>query len=242
MVKILAILLVLVETTVSGQIVQIDTLRLQESERFVEIQSDKMNFPIIRTESKRIDSLINFDLKNRFTSNEYPNESIDSTLIKWAGDQIIYMEFEVTYNKDGMLSLNISAEGCGAYCSSWTDYFNYSTISGEALDISEIIDITGEFGTRIHTDKETLYDQQKQELREMLNDKESGLDSMTYKWALEYYHDCESSVDLKSFAIYPDRLEIIEFCYLPNAIKNLTPTISLKYDNSEIGKYLKIKN
>ena len=229
-------------TIAFGQEVQIDTFRLQKSERFKDIQSEKMNFPIIRTGDKEIDSLINTDLKNRFTDNEYPTDALDSALIKWAGEQIVFLDFQVTYNRNGILSINISAEGCGAYCTSWTDYFNYSTSNGEWLNISDVIDNIVEFKTRVDKDKKEQYAEQKQLLKEMLNDKDSGLDESTYEWALENYNDCEKNSDLESFAIYPDRLEIIEDCYLPNAIKNLTPIIELNYKFSEIGEVLKIKN
>ena len=218
-------------TIAFGQEVQIDTFRLQKSERFKDIQSEKMNFPIIRTGDKEIDSLINTDLKNRFTDNEYPTDALDSALIKWAGEQIVFLDFQVTYNRNGILSINISAEGCGAYCTSWTDYFNYSTSNGERLNISDVIDNIVEFKTRVDKDKKEQYAEQKQLLKEMLNDKDSGLDESTYEWALENYNDCEKNSDLESFAIYPDRLEIIEDCYLPNAIKNLTPIIWLGFSS-----------
>ena len=64
-------ILVFSGTIAFGQEVQIDTFRLMKSERFKDIQSYKMNFPIIRTGNKEIDSLINTDLKNRFTDNEF---------------------------------------------------------------------------------------------------------------------------------------------------------------------------
>jgi hypothetical protein len=233
---------VFIGTIAFGQEVQIDTLRLEKSERFKDIQSDKMNFPIIFTGNKEIDSLINTDLKNRFTDNEYPTDTLDSALIKWAGDQIVFLDFQVTYNRNGILSINISAEGCGAYCTSWTDYFNYSTSNGKWLNISDVIDNTIEFKTRVHKDKKEQYAEQKLQLKKMLNDQDSGLDESTYEWALENYEDCEKNSDSESFAIYQDRLEIIEDCYLPNAIKNLTPIIELKYKFSEIGEVLKIKN
>lgn len=241
MIKILTILLVIIGIETFGQNVQIDTLNLKKGESFKALQSDKMNYPIIKTGTKEIDSLINFDLKNKFTSNEYPTESIDSTLTKWAREQIVYIDFNVTYSANGILSLNISAEGCGAYCSYWTEYFNYSTITGNPLGISDIIDTTEEFKTRIFKDKKIQFEKQKIELKEMLNDSESELDQSTYEWALEYYENCENSFDLKSFSIYPDYIEINRNCYLPNAIKNLTPVLNLKYKNTEIRKYLKIK-
>ena len=91
-----------------GQVVQVDTFRLAESEHFKDIQSDKMNFPVVRSGDKRIDSLINRDLKNRFTRNEYRNETLDSTLTKWAGDQIVLLDFQVTYNQNEILSIKIN--------------------------------------------------------------------------------------------------------------------------------------
>ncbi len=229
-------------TIAFGQSVQIDTFRLEKSERFKDIQSDKMNFPLVRSGKKEIDVLINNDLKNRFTRNEYPNGTLDSTLIKWAGDQIVFLDFEVTYNQNGILSINVSVEWCGAYCTRWTDYFNYSTTNGKWINISDVIDTSGEFKVKVNKDKQTQYERQKVELKEMLDAPDSGLDESTYKWALENYEECEKNSNLESFAIYPDRLEIIEDCYLPNVIKNLTPIIELKYNFSEIGKYLKIKN
>lgn len=223
-----------------GQAVKIDTFRLKESEFFKDMQSDKMNFPIINSGNEIIDVLINTDLKNRFTRNEYLNESIDSALIKWSGDQIVFLDFEVTYNQNNVLSINISAEGCGAYCSSWTDYFNYSTKSGKCLTISDFIDTTGEFKAKVYEDRVKQYSQQKKVLREILNEPESGLDTSTYEWAFSYYKDCEKNFDFESFSIYTDRLKIIEDCYLPNAIKNLTPIIDLTYKFSEISAYLKM--
>jgi len=242
MTKILTIILVFIGTIAFGQSAQIDTFRLEKSERFKDIQSDEMNFPVVRSGNKEIDSLINTDLKNRFTDNEYPTDNLDSTLIKWTGDQIVFLDFQVTYNENGILSINVSAEGCGAYCTSWTDYFNYSTSNGEWLNISDVIDNSAEFKTRVDKDKKEQYAEQKRLLKEILNDQDSGIDESTYEWALENYEDCEKNSDLESFAIYHDCLEIIEDCYLPNAIKNLTPIIELKYYFSEIREELKIKN
>ena len=75
----------------------------------------------------------------------------------------------------------------------------------------------------------------------MLSDPDADLDTTTYNWALEYYQECESSFDMEDFVLYPDKIEIIHSCYLPNAIKNLTPVISLVYKRSEVENFLKIK-
>jgi hypothetical protein len=225
-----------------GQNISVDTLFLLKTEKFSNILDQELKFPIIKTGNQQIDNSINKDLKKRFTNNEYPDLSTDSTIIKWAEEQIIYLDFEVTYVKNDLISLNISAEGCGAYCTGWTDYFTYNYLTGQFLTIDQIIDITGNFRSIVFDDKDKQYEQQKKELQEMLLDKNAELDEDTYKWALEQYENCDKDFTLNSFALHTDYLEIIEKCYLPNAMKNLTPTIVLKYKYVDIIKDLKIIN
>jgi len=238
----LTIILVFIGFGVFGQNIQIDTLNLKKIGHFKQSQNDKMNYPIVNSGNNLIDSLINFDIKNKFTSNEFTSQSIDSTLIKWSDEQLAYLDFKVTYNKNGILSLNISGEGCGAYCTSWTDYYNYSTKTGKSLNIGEIIDTTGNFKELIISQKNKQYKQQRKELKKRLFDKNHPIDKETYNWALEYYEDCQKSFNIQTFALYPDHLEIIDNCYLPHAIRSMEPYIELKYKYSKIKKYLKIKN
>ena len=240
--KILTIILVFIGTITFGQSVQIETFQLNKIDSINKSPMDKMNYPIIHSSNKKVDSLINTDLKNRLTYNEFPNESIDSTLIKWASDQIVFFDYEVTYNEKGILSINMSVEGCGAYCTNWKEYFNYSTIKGNWLTIADVVDTTGEFREKVYKDEKIQFSEQKKELKEMLNDPESGIGKNEYDWALEYYENCEKSFNLETFQIYPDKIKIIEDCYLPNAIKNMTPVIDLTYKLDQIKEYLKIKN
>ena len=235
------ILLLTFGLTSFGQNISVDTLLIPRIEKFSNGQNEKLKFPVIKTDNLQVGKAINTDLKKRFTNNEYPDLSTDSTIIKWA-DGVIYLDFEVTYIKNGVISLNISAEGCGAYCTSWTDYFTYNYLTGQFLTIDQIIDTTGNIKNQVIVDKDKQYEQQKKELKEMLLDKNAELDEDTYKWALEQYESCDNEFRLKSFALHSDHLEIIEKCYLPNAIKNLTPTIVLKYKYVDIKKDLKIKN
>lgn len=235
------ILLLTFGLTSFGQNISIDTLFIPRIEKCSNVQNEKLKFPVVKTGNMQVDKAINTDLKNRFTNNEYPDLSTDSTLLKWS-DGIIYLDFEVTYIKNGLISLNINAEGCGGYCTAWTDYFTYNYMTGQFLNIDQIIDTTGNFKAVVIADKDKQYEKQKKELKEMLLDKNAELDEGTYKWALEEYKNCEKEFVLKSFALHSDHLEIIENCYLPNAIKNLTPTIVLKYKYVDIKLDLKIKN
>lgn len=238
----ITILLLTFELASFAQKVRIDTLFLPKGEKSAHFQKDKFQFPIIVTGNLRVDTSINKDLKNRFTNFEFLDLPTDSTLIKWAGEQVIYLSFEVTYLKNSLISLNISAEACGAYCTGWTDYFTYNLATGKYVTINEIVDTSEKFKTFILSDKDKQYEEQKTELKKLLLDKESDLDEDTYKWALQQYETCDKEFTLNSFALHSDYLEIIERCYLPNAIKSLTPVIELKYKYADIKEYLKIKN
>ena len=242
MTRILAtILLLTFGLTSFGQIISVDTLFIPRIEKFSNVQNEKLKFPVIRTGNLQVDKTINTDLKNRFTDNEFPDLPTDSTLIKWS-DGIIYLDFEVTYLKNGLISLNISAEGCGAYCTSWTDYFTYNYQTGEYITIEQVIDTTGNFRKLVIADKDKQYIQQTKELKERLTDKENGFDKETYDLVVGHYIDCSKTFSFKSYALYNDYLEIIENCYLPNVIKSMTPILELKYKYTDIKDYLKIKN
>jgi hypothetical protein len=244
MIRILTTILVLTfSLNAFSQKISVDTLFISTGEEVLtHSQNDKLKFPIVRTGNLKIDSLINQDLKHRFMGYEFHDIPIDSTIIKWARNNIINLDFEITFNKHNLISLNISAEGCGAYCTSWTEYFTYSGTTGKYLTINEIIDIAGKFQILVISDTEKQYHEQRTELKEMFLNEESGLDEETYQLVLDYYETCEKSFEIKDFALYDDYLQIIHECHLPRVIRNLNPNISLIYKFNEIEEHLKIKN
>ena len=236
----LTILFALVTLTSFGQKISVDTLFIPKIENFSNNQNIVLKFPIIKTGNLQVDKAINKDLKNRFTDNEYQDLPTDSTLIKWS-EAIMYLDFKVTYIKNDLISLNISAEGCGAYCSFFTNYFTYNYKTGAFLTIDQIVDTNGNFKFLLLAEKDKQYEQQKIELKEMMFNENAALDEVTYLWASREYERCDNEFALQSFALHTDYLEIIDDCYLPHAIRSLTPTIVLNYKYVDIKKYLKIE-
>ncbi len=211
------------------QSVKIDTLKL-ELENDMGFEVEKMNFPIIKSNHPKIDSIINNDIKNRFTYNEYPTLPTQIALDKWSDGQLVYIEFGVTYNQNNILSINISSEGCGAYCSSRTEYYNYSTKTGDFLTIYDVMDTSTQIIDTISHDKNKQFQSQKNELNNLLIKKE--LDRDTYDFAIENFEDCENSFNYETFYISEKGLTIIYDCYFPHVIQSLAPIIVLKYDFS----------
>ena len=237
MTRILTIIILLLTIQSIGQTAKIDTLFFQVDENSEYSNAQKLKFPIIRTGNKKADLLITADLRDKVTNNEYPNLKTDSALIKWGKGIMTELNFEVTYNQKGILSLNIYFEGCGAHCSDYTYYFNYSLITGSSLSLNDIVDTTDSFRNIVYTDLHRQYETQKNELKKLLT---NAPDETSYTWALGNYKSCEEDFHLTTFALYPDSLEIIEHCYLPHAIQNLAPVIELKYKYADIKEYLKI--
>lgn len=237
--KIILILLLFTGLMSNGQSVQIDTLKFSKEEESG--YSQTFNFPVIKTLNEKINTEINQYIKNRFAENDLESPISDSIFIRKIKENLTSLDFEVTFNKNEVLSFNITAEGCGAYCTTWTEYFNYSTSTGNRIEINDIIDFSGSFKEKVLKDISLQYSKEKSALKKMRDDVNSGLDEETYKWALEYYEGCESSFKATDIALHSDYLEIIHECHLPRMIMALTPVIELKYKYQDIKEYLKLE-
>ncbi len=222
------------------QEVRIDTLKIKLSDRISESGFDEKNYyPLIRTGDSKIDSIINHDLKNKVTRDESPKESINSSLNQWASYGLVFFEFQINYNNNGILSLRIDGEGCGAYCTHWSNYYNYSTITGEALELDNIVDLD-HLKDDIIKKKSEQYKLNREKLKKQLDD-DDGLDLSAYDFILERYNECDKNFEINQFALFPDHLEIIENCYLPHVFSPSSPVINIEYKLSDIKEYLKIK-
>ncbi|NOS94268.1 MAG: hypothetical protein HOP30_20325 [Cyclobacteriaceae bacterium] len=235
---ILTLIAIVITLNSYGQRVQIDTLVVPVTSSFAR-PNTKLRFPVLRTGNEEVDKVMNNDLKNRYTDNEFIDKPTDSTLILWADETLVHLSFGVTYMRNNLLSFTIYSEGCGAYCSSWTDYFTYNTKTGKYISISDVVDTLGEFRTKVYADLAKQFKQQKEELRA---DSRIADDKETYEWALRCYEDIERYFSIEPFVLNSEHLEIIVRCDMPNAIKNLTPIINLNYRYDDIMKYLKLKH
>jgi hypothetical protein len=225
--------------SVSGQVAQVDTINLEPSNEFKDLDRGKLTYPIIRTGDPNIDSLINSDLQIRLTSNQSRIESLDSALLSWTNDGISDLDFQVTYNNNGILSINVGVEWCNAYCDFWTGYFNYSTTSGKWLSLDDVADITGVFGTIIQEDRKKLYRFNIDNLKKLLQEGELGADEFTE--IKQRFVECEREQKAVSFSIFPERIIIVETCWLHHSQKPLVPTVNLSYEFTSIENYLKIE-
>lgn len=226
---------------ISAQSAQIDTFQFTVSPFGDKDYLETLYYPVISTGKADVDNRINLDLKNRLTSNEFPDDPMDSTIIKWASDGIDYLNFTVTYNQNNIISLTIHAEGCGAYCTGWSSYFNYSLNTGKWLSIADIIDTTGAFRKTVYSQKDLQFTGARLQLDAWRTDPDWKLDDYTFETVMEYYDDCDASFYLNDYALFPEYLQIIKECWLPHVLQTLEPFIELKFPYDHLGSYLKVR-
>lgn len=226
------VLSLILNSKLYSQSIQIDTLSLLN-----EHVSQKFSYPLIKTGNYKVDSILNFEVLNEVTDYEFADSLSINSLIEWQKDGINNLYFNLTYNSNNIFSLIVGYEVCIAYCTHVEKYFNYSSSTGKKINISDIL--KKPFEGILHTNRSLQYIQQRKELKQFFLEEDSELDLAGYNWALDSYDYCEKE-GIKSFSLYTNYIEFHDECYLPNAIKNLTPTIELKFDYNHIQEYLKI--
>lgn len=237
----LTILFFLLGSLAFGQKVQVEAFNFKLSDPYMGEQVDDLYFPVIHTGNENTDATINANLRNRVIGDEYSSYPLDSALNKWGGNELVSIGFVVTYNEKGILSFNISTLTCDANCSGSTDYFNYSTVSGKFLEITDVINLTDEFKALVKKDKVVQYAQEKIKLTKELNSEDTDIDQEDYETIVSSFEVCEMDEKFKSFSISKGVLTIYHTCNLPYEYMSYIPEISLNYPKSVIKKFLKIK-
>lgn len=103
------------------------------------------------------------------------------------------LDFSVMHNNGRILSLEIDAEGCGAYCEEYRQYFSFDAQTGRFLLIDDILTRRGlsEIGRRLFVERQRQYRQQVRTLRrELANARKAG------NWTRENIEDSEARLAL----------------------------------------------
>lgn len=133
------------------------------------------------------------------------------------------LSYEVLGNNSSILSIKISAEGCGAYCESWDRYFVFNLKTGNQLHLDSMINAQGllKLSKDFNSFKQVKLNDKIKEIRDTLKtdvvvkDKGSldyytemlGLytDCLDKKITYEYIVDLEFSFATSYLVMYSDR-------------------------------------
>lgn len=210
-----------------GQNFVIREIKLKPKSSIYKTDKPTIIYPVIEAKNKSAGKLINDAIKKEVLSPEDNRQSLYSCLkenINEYGLSDLY--YEVTFNKKGILSINIFSEGCGAYCSSTTSYFNFDIHTGKEITIKDIFDLNGLDSLRkiVYHDKVKVLNKYKIEEQDEL--KNNYIDSADYNWIIkEIDSNCIKMLNIERFSLSNSEIVIQDECVFPSC--NSIPTTCL---------------
>ena len=132
------LLLLLVSICASAQLARVQILKQKNP-----ITKEIYKFPkIIMANSPAVAQKINRQLREAvlFTTNINDNSIFDSVWrTKDQSPTLHDLSFAVSEITQSIISLSISAEGCGAYCEHFTNYFTFNANTGNRLSLDSFV-------------------------------------------------------------------------------------------------------
>jgi hypothetical protein len=236
--KYITIIFVLFHTLAIGQFVKITEIKRQAKAMYNNTNDTTITYPIIITRSDSVNKKINSQIQSVFIDPDYLNKNVSIGLDSAISNGLINMTYEVSFCRNNILSITINAESCGAYCTGWSTYFNFYTITGNVIGINDILknDKRKLFGEMVFKKKTQELINYKSALKENLE--KNVIDTDAYNWAIEEIDGCENSVLLNQFSLSASSIEIHDDCGFPHAILSLQPDYKLNYTYVSIIEFL----
>jgi hypothetical protein len=240
--RLLFIIITLFVIPAYSQTAKIKELKLRPKAEFYNVQDSTIIFPIIIGKSEAISKVINDEIKGELVWDADKKVSLRKGLKSRIERGLINLNYEITYNDKGLLSLFIYSEGCGAHCTTDYTYFNFDLQTGKRLKSVDILSdyAISKFEQMVFRDKTDFLTKYKnEELRNLTNEDN---DTASYEWAVQLVDDfCIKEIHIENFSLTKLSIEIIDPCDFPNAIKGMAPSYELKYNYQIISPFLNPK-
>jgi hypothetical protein len=235
----LFLLICLASLEAYGQNVYIRGIRLRARSEFLDTKDTTIFYPTIATGSATLDKSINGEIMDIVLPDE---DSLDvkGRLENMIQEGLTDISYEVTFNKNGILSINIYSEtGGGNRIVRSQTYFNFDILTGKDLSLDYLMAKNADtFQKKVSVDKiRYLKQYQNRELKVKLAAKE--IDSTEYLDAIQEVRDnCINSVSIGDFSLTEHGVEVFDPCEFPSLAKWLEPEYKLKYFYTDISAYL----
>ncbi|MDB9990159.1 DUF4163 domain-containing protein [Flavobacteriales bacterium] len=200
-----------------------------------------ISYPVINSGDLLIDSTINQSFVNNLlqSSNTVEDEFIEMM------DSFHSFEInhEITYNKNGILSILYSIYICSGNCDYTLLPLVYSLDNGKKLKINSILDTTSLYRNVIKKEINKQY--QENINRIIIQDKEcitcSESEHEFYnQYLIPKYKSCMSDFKLDEFCIYNNEITFLSDCFFSSAEKQYRPELDFSFSFEEIKPYLKV--
>ena len=233
-----------------GQTAALTDMAISVEEDFYRKDLNTLVLPVISTSNPVIDKKVNSKIRKKIFEEYYSSVTVDSVkddLIKMVEEGLISMKYATTFNKNGILSLQIMEEWIEPVKITKTVYLNFDLRTGGLLKLSDLIlDESGEaFKDNVRKKNSRIIEAYEENLGYQLEDEE--IDEAAYESAIGAVSKyCRYSVQFGNFMLQDSALEIVNYCKFPAAIKTKAPEVQLAFTyeslktqlNSEMAKRL----
>ena len=218
------------------------SVRLKPLKEKYNVDSITIIYPIIKLHNKLAYEKINKIIRETLLP-EYNDEdssiAIDSLVKLSAADGLTSMSYKSSFNKNGILSLQIFIDAVAAYPTSWQEELNFDINTGDLITMKNIIkpEKYKLFRQLVYQDKINAIKKYQIELKNYFSKKE--FDKETYEWASEEVKHCMDSVSFEKFILTGSALQIFDGCDFPHMIQAIGPAYDLRYKLSSIRSYVR---
>ena len=143
---------------------------------------------------------------------------------------LTFLGYEITYNKDCLLSITINVETCGAYPSGYSEYYNFDLNTGDSVFIEKILDET-KINALVKLCNDTIQN------RIIAAKKESTCDDFISE---QLEGKKFTQTELADFFVTETDIVFVFHFGFPHAILGAEPDGLVKISRTEFRKYLKV--
>jgi len=236
----LLILLYIVTSPLAAQTCTVSTLKFKPGPKYFNRTDSTLKYPVVAVKDKKVSEKINSLIRSELIDAEYSELSVQDAMRASLENGLTSMSYNITFNREGIFSLTVDAESCGAYCSGWSRYLNFDLNTGEALTLDDLLKngASGRLKEMVYADKVNAIHAYKKEMSENLSQK--GIDSSDYRWAMgEVDGHCINTIRMDAFSLTDSTLEIKDRCEFPHAIQSQAPFYELRYNYKQLVEYIR---
>jgi len=200
-------------------------------------------FPIIKTENQKIERKIQFEiLKSLQLDTLLINYPIKTIVDSSAFYGLTSMNYQISFNKNDLISLTIVYHHCGANCWTTKVFLNFNISNGKLITINDIINPLDKdiFNKQVLKNKQTQLTLFKDSLINQFDTLKSNDEKGNYKYIIEEVENCEKSVYLDEFLIKENTITFYDKCFWAYYLSDYEPELYLTYDLRDNSKYFKI--
>lgn len=201
-----------------------------------------ITYPVIILKNKVAANKINETIKRRLFWDEGDNlKSTTFLLSRDKSERDLSVSYEIEFNRNGFLSIELFEEAVAAYPTSWTEYFNFDLNTGKELALGQLIlpEKYEEFKQEVFRRKKDSLLLYLKETKQRLESGDISQDIYEEDTAMISQNGCLDSVSLSFLHISDSFIQVHDDCFFPHAMIAEEPYYELIFDFIFLKEFIK---